>query len=182
MAKGVADYSYGFFHKKSIAWLSKAGKWGIIGRMRPKVGIIVGSKSDLPVIEKAEKQLKEFGITYDLTVASAHRTPEKVKKYSHSAEKKYDLIIAAAGMAAALPGVVAAHTVLPVIGLPIHSKGLGGHDALFAIVQMPSGVPVATVAIDGAKNAAILAAQILSLKYPGLKAQLKRFKKKLSKG
>lgn len=149
---------------------------------KPKVGIITGSKSDLPVVEKVEQQLKEFGVEYDVTVASAHRTPKKVEEYAAAAEEKYDLIIAAAGMAAALPGVIAAQTVLPVIGIPIHSKGLGGHDALFAIVQMPSGVPVATVAIDGAKNAAILAVQILSLKYPELKAQLKEFKSRLAKG
>jgi len=150
--------------------------------MKPKVGIIIGSKSDLPIIEKAEKQLKEFGIAYNITVASAHRTPKKVSTYAKSAESKYDLIIAAAGMAAALPGVVASHTTLPVIGIPIHSKTLSGHDALFSIVQMPPGVPVASVAIDGAKNAAILAAQILSLKYPELRTKLKKFKKGLQKG
>jgi 5-(carboxyamino)imidazole ribonucleotide mutase len=133
-------------------------------------------------VEKAEKQLKEFGIACDVTVASAHRTPKKVEEYARSAAEKYDLIIAAAGMAAALPGVVAAQTTLPVIGIPIHSKSLSGHDALFAIVQMPSGVPVATVAIDGAKNAAILAAQILALKYPELGPQLKEFKTRLAKG
>jgi phosphoribosylaminoimidazole carboxylase PurE protein len=131
------------------------------------------------VIEKAEKQLKEFGIAYDITVASAHRTPKKVEEYARTAEEKYDLIIAAAGMAAALPGVVAAHTTLPVIGIPIHSKPLSGHDALFSIVQMPPGVPVATVAIDGGKNAAILAAQILALKYPELARKLKEHKQKL---
>ena len=149
---------------------------------KPKVGIIVGSESDLPLVKKAEKQLEEFNIAFDVTVASAHRTPKKVEEYAKSAEKNYDLIIAAAGMAAALPGVVAAHTIIPVIGIPVHSSGLSGHDALFAIVQMPSGVPVATVAIDGAKNAAILAAQILSLKYPELRARLKKFKAGLAKG
>jgi len=149
--------------------------------MKPKVGIIIGSRSDLPVIEKVEAQLKEFGIDYDVTVASAHRTPKKVEQYAKTAESKYDLIIAAAGMAAALPGTVAAHTILPVIGIPIHTNALSGHDALFSIVQMPPGVPVASVAIDGAKNAAILAAQILALKYPGLRLKLKNFKKGLSK-
>lgn len=149
---------------------------------KPKVGIIVGSKSDLPVIEKGEKQLKEFGIAYDVTIASAHRTPKIVEKYARTADKKYDLIIAAAGMAAALPGVVAAKTTLPVIGVPIHSKALSGHDALFSIVQMPPGVPVATVAVDGAKNAAVLAAQILALKHPKLKSRLKKFKARLAKG
>jgi len=148
----------------------------------PKVGIICGSKSDLPVLAKAEAQLKEFGIAYDLTIASAHRNPKQVEQYAKNAEKNYDLIIAAAGMAAALPGTVAAHTHLPVIGIPIHSQGLGGHDALFSIVQMPPGVPVATVAIDGAKNAAILAAQILALKYPVLAAKLKKLKKGMAKG
>jgi 5-(carboxyamino)imidazole ribonucleotide mutase len=148
----------------------------------PRVGIITGSKSDLPLVEKVEAQLKEFGIEFEVTVASAHRTPGQVEAYAKGAEGKYDLIIAAAGMAAALPGVVAAHTTLPVIGLPVHSRALSGHDALFAIVQMPSGVPVATVAIDGAKNAAILAAQILALKYPELKDQLKGFKTRLAKG
>jgi 5-(carboxyamino)imidazole ribonucleotide mutase len=147
-----------------------------------KVGIIVGSKSDLAVMEKAEAQLKEFGIAYDITIASAHRTPKKVEAYAKGAEVKYDLIIAAAGMAAALPGVVAAHTHLPVIGVPIHSKALSGHDALFSIVQMPPGVPVASVAIDGAKNAAILAAEILALKYPKLRQKLKHFKFKIAKG
>ena len=147
--------------------------------MAPNVGIIVGSKSDLAVLEKTEKQLKEFGIKYELTVASAHRRPKEVVAYAKAAEKKFDLIIAAAGMAAALPGVVAAHTTLPVIGIPIHSPALSGHDALFSIVQMPPGVPVASVAIDGAKNAAILAAQILALKYPELKARLKKLKKAL---
>jgi 5-(carboxyamino)imidazole ribonucleotide mutase len=148
----------------------------------PKIGIITGSRSDLPVLEKTEKALQEFGIAYDVAVASAHRMPHKVAKYAANAEKKYDLIIAAAGMAAALPGVIAGHTTLPVIGIPIHSKGLGGHDALFSIVQMPPGVPVATVAIDGAKNAAILAAQILALKYPALKKKLKMLKAEMCKG
>lgn len=142
-----------------------------------KVGIIIGSQSDMPVIEKAIKQLNALGIAHDLTVASAHRTPQKVAAFAKGAEKKYDVIIAGAGMAAALPGVVAAHTTLPVIGIPISSKSLQGHDALFSIVQMPSGVPVACVAIDGARNAAILAAEILALKYPKLKKLLKELKK-----
>jgi len=149
---------------------------------KPSVGIIIGSRSDLPVIGKAEAQLKEFGIAYDITVASAHRTPKKVEAYAKGAEARYDVIIAAAGMAAALPGVIAAHTPLPVIGIPIHTKALSGHDALFSIVQMPPGVPVASVAIDGAKNAAILAAEILALKYPELRVKLKKFKAGLAKG
>jgi len=141
---------------------------------KPKVGIIIGSQSDLPVIEKATQKLSDLGISYELTIASAHRTPKKVEQFAKSAHRKYDLIIAGAGMAAALPGVVAAHTHLPVIGLPISSKSLQGHDALFSIVQMPPGVPVACVAIDGGKNAAILAAQILALKYPKLAGKLKK--------
>ncbi|MBI5699316.1 5-(carboxyamino)imidazole ribonucleotide mutase [Candidatus Saganbacteria bacterium] len=142
--------------------------------MKPRVGIIVGSQSDLPKLEKTTQTLKDFGIDYEMTVASAHRNPKKVTQFAKEAEKKYDVIIAGAGMAAALPGVVAAHTHLPVIGLPISSPALSGHDALFSIVQMPPGVPVACVAIDGAKNAAILAAQILALKYPKLKKCLTR--------
>jgi len=147
---------------------------------RPKVGIITGSKSDLPIVEKAQEQLKELGIDSDITVASAHRTPKKVEKYAQEAEGKYVCIIAAAGMAAALPGCVAAQTTLPVIGIPIKSKSLEGMDALLAIVQMPPGVPVATVAIDGAKNAAILAAQIVGLKYPEVAAKLKDLKAKMA--
>lgn len=139
-----------------------------------KVGIIIGSQSDLSKIEKTTQTLKDFGIDYELTVASAHRNPKQVAAFAKGAEKKYDVIIAGAGMAAALPGVVAAHTCLPVIGLPISSPQLKGHDALFSIVQMPPGVPVACVAIDGAKNAAILAAEILALKYPKLKKCLTR--------
>lgn len=150
--------------------------------LKPKVGIILGSKSDLPVIEKAEQQLKEFGVEYELLVASAHRTPKKVEEFVRKAEQECGVIIAAAGMAAALPGVVAAQTILPVIGIPLYSKALGGQDALFSIVQMPPGVPVATVAIDGAKNAAILAVQILSLRYPELAAKLKEYKEQLAKG
>jgi 5-(carboxyamino)imidazole ribonucleotide mutase len=146
----------------------------------PKVGIICGSQSDLGLLAKTEAQLKEFGIGYEIVVASAHRTPQAVEKFAREAEEKYDLIIAAAGMAAALPGVVAAQTILPVIGLPVHTAALSGHDALFAIVQMPPGVPVASVAIDGAKNAAILAAEILALKYPELKERLKAFKQRMA--
>jgi 5-(carboxyamino)imidazole ribonucleotide mutase len=148
----------------------------------PKVGIICGSQSDLGLLAKTEAQLKEFGIGYEVVVASAHRTPQAVEQFARDAEDKYDLIIAAAGMAAALPGVVAAQTILPVIGLPVHTAALSGHDALFAIVQMPPGVPVASVAIDGAKNAAILAAEILALKYPELKAKLKTFKQRMAQG
>jgi 5-(carboxyamino)imidazole ribonucleotide mutase len=148
----------------------------------PRVAIILGSASDIPLVEKSYPLFDEFGIAHDVIVASAHRTPKKVMAFVEGAEKKYDAIIAGAGMAAHLPGVVAAHTILPVIGLPISSPGLDGFDALFSVVQMPPGVPVASVAINGSKNAAILAAQILALKYPSLRTKLKNFKKKLEQG
>ena len=129
-----------------------------------KVGVIVGSDSDLPVVEKAIDTLKEYGIPYEVHVYSAHRTPEQVRDFvSSAADNGFGVIIAAAGMAAHLAGGVAANTVLPVIGIPVSAKKLDGIDALLATVQMPSGIPVATVAIDGAKNAAILAAQIIAL-------------------
>jgi len=147
-----------------------------------KILIILGSESDSSKIEGTEKLLKEFKVPYDLIVASAHRNPKKVGQIASTADTKYDLIIAAAGMAAHLPGVVASHTTLPVIGIPIETPSLGGFDALYSIVQMPPGIPVATVAIGGAKNAAILAVQILSLKYPKLKVALKALKHKMEKG
>jgi 5-(carboxyamino)imidazole ribonucleotide mutase len=147
-----------------------------------KVLIILGSESDIPQIEGTKKLLSQFKVPFDVIVASAHRKPKEVMKIASTAESKYELIIAAAGMAAHLPGVIASHTTLPVIGIPLESKGLSGFDALYSIVQMPPGVPVATVAIGGAKNAAILAAQILSLKYPKLKVALKALKHKMEKG
>ena len=129
-----------------------------------KVAVIMGSDSDLPVVEKAIDTLKEFGIPYEVHVYSAHRTPEQVRDFvSSAADNGFGVMIAAAGMAAHLAGAVAANTVLPVIGIPVSAKKLDGIDALLATVQMPSGIPVATVAIDGAKNAAILAAQIIAL-------------------
>jgi len=147
-----------------------------------RVLIILGSGSDIPQMAGTKKLLSRFKIPYDLVVASAHRNPKKVSKIAASAASKYDLIIAAAGGAAHLPGVVAANTILPVIGVPIETKSLSGFDSLYSIVQMPSGIPVATVAIGGAKNAAILAAQILSLKYPKLRLLLKALKMKMEKG
>ncbi|OGC06449.1 5-(carboxyamino)imidazole ribonucleotide mutase [candidate division WOR-1 bacterium RIFOXYD2_FULL_36_8] len=141
------------------------------------VGVITGSKSDMPIVEKVTAMLSEIGLSYEVLVASAHRTPEKVITFAKSSEKKYDVIIAIAGMAAALPGIVAAHTTIPVIGVPVASKNLQGQDALFSIVQMPPGVPVACVAIDGGKNAAILAAQIIGLSEPKIKQKLKILKK-----
>ncbi len=128
------------------------------------VGIVMGSKTDLPVMERAGRMLEEFGISYTLDVMSAHRNPTKVSEWAAgAADAGYRVLIAGAGRAAHLPGVVAAHTALPVVGVPCLSDHLGGADALYSIVQMPPGVPVATVGIDNAKNAAILAAQILAL-------------------
>jgi len=127
-----------------------------------KVGIIMGSDSDLPVMQAAADQLSEFGIAYEMTIVSAHRTPQRLYEYSQTAiERGLKVIIAGAGGAAHLPGMVAAITSLPVIGVPVKSSALSGEDSLLSIVQMPPGVPVATVAINGAKNAGILAAQIL---------------------
>jgi 5-(carboxyamino)imidazole ribonucleotide mutase len=148
-----------------------------------KVGIIVGSDSDLPLIQETTSVLDEFSINYRVTIASAHRTPEKVKRFIKSCEKQgVEVFIAAAGMAAALPGVVASETVFPVIGVPIPSKSLGGVDALYSIVQMPSGIPVATVAIGkaGAKNAGILAVEILAIKNTKLRTKLKWYKHKMA--
>ena len=132
--------------------------------MSPSVGILVGSKSDLPVMEKCTNRFEDLGIDYELEVRSAHRNPEAVAEYVTSApERGIKVFICAAGMAAHLGGAVAARTNLPVIGIPIAAGTLGGFDALLATVQMPSGVPVATVAVNGAANAAVLAAQILAL-------------------
>ncbi|HEX5973951.1 MAG TPA: 5-(carboxyamino)imidazole ribonucleotide mutase [Rubrobacteraceae bacterium] len=132
--------------------------------MSPSVGILVGSKSDLPVMEKCTNRFEDLGIDYELEVRSAHRNPEAVAEYVTSApERGIKVFICAAGMAAHLAGAVAARTNLPVIGIPVAAGTLGGFDALLATVQMPSGVPVATVAVNGAANAAVLAAQILAL-------------------
>jgi len=141
--------------------------------LSPSVGILVGSKSDLPVMEKCTKRLEAFEIDYELEVLSAHRTPDAVAEYVASApERGIKVFICAAGMAAHLAGAVAARTNLPVIGIPIAAGTLGGFDALLATVQMPSGVPVATVAVNGAANAAVLAAQILALSDPVLAERL----------
>ena len=129
-----------------------------------KIGIIMGSDSDLPVVSKAIDTLKEYGVPFEVHIYSAHRTPIEAKEFSSSArENGFGAIIAAAGMAAHLAGAIAANTTLPVIGIPVQSKNLGGMDALLSTVMMPSGIPVATVAIDGATNAALLAIQILSV-------------------
>ena len=143
--------------------------------MAKKVAIIMGSDSDLPVVKKAFAELDKLNISYEVHVLSAHRTPELVAEFSKNAKKNgFGVIISAAGKAAHLGGVIAAYTTLPVIGVPIKSSTLDGMDALLATVQMPTGVPVATVAIDGAANAAILAAQMLALSDDTLAAQLNR--------
>ena len=146
-----------------------------------KAAIIMGSKSDADIMKKAADALSDFGIENDTFVISAHRTPEAVAEFSKNAEKNgYEVIIAGAGGAAHLAGVIASFTPLPVIGVPVKSAALSGMDSLLAMVQMPGGVPVATVAIDGAKNAGILAAQILSVKYPELREAVKAHKNKLA--
>ena len=142
-----------------------------------KVGIIMGSDSDLPVVQKAADVLNDFGVSYEIHIYSAHRTPVEAREFSTTAkEKGFGVIIAAAGMAAHLAGAMAAGTTLPVIGIPIKSEQLGGLDALLSTVQMPSGIPVATVAIDGAKNAAVLAVEILALGDEELSAKLEQFR------
>ncbi len=145
-----------------------------------KVAIIMGSNSDWPVLESAEKTLKEFGVEVEVVVASAHRTPDVVQNFAVGArERGVEVIIAAAGAAAHLGGVIAAYTTVPVIGIPINATPLGGMDALLSFVQMPSGVPVATMAINGAKNAALFAVQILSVKYPELVQKLAEHRAKM---
>jgi 5-(carboxyamino)imidazole ribonucleotide mutase len=145
-----------------------------------KVAIIMGSKSDLEVVSKAAEALEQFGIEAEMRVMSAHRTPNEVMSFIAKAEENgFEAIIAAAGKAAHLPGVIAAFTVLPVIGLPIKSSFMDGFDSLLSIVQMPSGIPVATVAVNGGDNAGILAAQILSVKYPEVRERLKAFREKM---
>jgi 5-(carboxyamino)imidazole ribonucleotide mutase len=144
------------------------------------VGVIMGSDSDLPVMEKSFEVFKDFGIAYEVRILSAHRTPEQHSEYAKSADKiGLKVIIAAAGGAAHLPGVTAANTVLPVIGVPIYSKAMNGLDSLLSIVQMPSGIPVATVAVDGAKNAAILAVQIIAAGDDALRKRFYDYKKKI---
>ena len=138
-----------------------------------KVAILMGSDSDLPIVEKGIAVLKDYGIPFEVHVYSAHRTPNETADFVSSAyDNGFGVIIAAAGMAAHLAGAVAANTVLPVIGIPVSCKNTGGVDALWATVQMPSGIPVATVAIDGAANAAHLAAEILAISEPALRLKL----------
>lgn len=143
----------------------------------PVVGVVIGSKSDEDKLKKGLDILQNYGIAYELNVISAHRTPNKAAKYAKSARSRgIKVIIAGAGLSAALPGVLAAHTTLPVIGLPISAGPLAGKDALYSIVQMPPGIPVATVGIDNAANAAHLAAQILTLSDSGLIKSIETFR------
>jgi 5-(carboxyamino)imidazole ribonucleotide mutase len=149
---------------------------------KPLVGILMGSESDLPVMEKAAEVLKEMGVPYEMEISSAHRLPEKTANYAkRSRGRGIEVLIAGAGMAAHLAGALASHTTLPVIGVPIKSGALNGADALYSTVQMPPGVPVATVGIDGAKNAAYLACEILSIKSPEIAKKLEEFRKKTRK-
>ena len=148
-----------------------------------QVGIVMGSDSDMPIMSKAADILEELGISYEMTIISAHREPDVFFEYAKGAEAKgFKVIIAGAGMAAHLPGMCAAIFPMPVIGIPMHTTSLGGRDSLYSIVQMPSGIPVATVAIDGAANAAILAAKMLSISDKDLRAKLKDYKKEMKDG
>ena len=146
----------------------------------PKVGIVMGSDSDLKVMSKAAAMLEKFGIDYEMTIISAHREPDVFFEYAKGAEEKgYKIIIAGAGMAAHLPGMCAAIFPMPVIGIPMHTTSLGGRDSLYSIVQMPSGIPVATVAINGGANAGLLAAKILATSDPELLEKLKEYSREL---
>ena len=148
---------------------------------QPLVGIIMGSKSDLPTMEACTKQLEELGVPYELVIASAHRNPAKVHEWaSTAADRGLKAIIAAAGKAAHLGGVVAAYTPLPIIGVPMKTSDLGGLDSLLSMVQVPSGVPVACVAINGAKNAAIYATQILGAALPEYRQKMVDFKQRMA--
>jgi len=148
--------------------------------IKPLVGIIMGSDSDLPVMQDAADILRDLGVPFEMTIVSAHRTPQRLYDYARSAvDRGLAVIIAGAGGAAHLPGMAAAITPLPVIGVPVKTSALSGQDSLLSIVQMPAGVPVATVAINGAKNAGILAAQILGTADPALRARVAAFKRDL---
>ncbi len=152
--------------------------------MNPVVGIVLGSESDRPVMEEAARTLAEFGVSFEIVVASAHRSPELVDHYIRTADERgLRVVIAAAGGAAHLAGALAARTVLPVIGVPLEATGLGGLDALLSTVQMPPGVPVATVSVGtwGARNAAILAVQILAAGDPDLRRRLREFKAQMAR-
>jgi 5-(carboxyamino)imidazole ribonucleotide mutase len=149
---------------------------------KPKILVLIGSDSDLPVVQDGLKFLKDIGVTFKLDISSAHRQPEKTVNYAQKARKEgFEVIIAVAGMAAHLPGVIASHTTIPVIGVPTSGGVLNGVDALLSIVQMPKGIPVATVGIDASRNAAILACKILSIKYDEVRKKLEKMKTDMKK-
>lgn len=151
-------------------------------RQKPIVGIIMGSDSDLPVMQEAAEILENFSIPYELTIVSAHRTPDRMYEYAKTAQQRgLQVIIAGAGGAAHLPGMTASLTTLPVIGVPIQTKTLNGIDSLYSIVQMPSGIPVATVAINGAKNAGLLAARIIGTIDNALHKKVEKYQNDLEK-
>lgn len=145
-----------------------------------KIAVVMGSKSDLPKLESGIKFIKSYGIEVVVRILSAHRTPEKLTRFLEEIKDNTDVIIAAAGKAAHLPGVIAAQTLIPVVGLPIKSSTMDGMDSLLSIVQMPSGIPVATVTIDSGMNAALMAIQIASVKYPVLREKLAAYRKEMA--
>jgi 5-(carboxyamino)imidazole ribonucleotide mutase len=148
--------------------------------MKPLVGILMGSKSDLPVMQKAAEVLKDLGIACEISIKSAHRTPDEMFRYAEKAKDRgVEVIIAGAGGAAHLPGMTASKTPLPVIGVPVQTTALSGIDSLLSIVQMPAGIPVATVAIGNAENAGILAARILGIKYPEIQKKVIKYMEEL---
>ncbi|MBI5180767.1 MAG: 5-(carboxyamino)imidazole ribonucleotide mutase [Nitrospirae bacterium] len=150
---------------------------------KPLVGIVMGSSSDIEIMEEAARVLKEFGIPYEMTIASAHRSPKRTSEFAKSAvERGLEVIIAGAGSAAHLAGVIASETILPIIGVPIDSSPLNGLDSLLSTVQMPAGIPVATMAIGkaGAKNAGIFAAEILGTKYPEILEKLINYRRRMA--
>jgi 5-(carboxyamino)imidazole ribonucleotide mutase len=150
-------------------------------RNKPLVAIVMGSKTDEPLMQPAAEMLRQFDIEYEVSIISAHRTPDKAREFGLKArERGVQIIIAGAGAAAHLPGVIASWTTLPVIGVPLATSELKGQDALYSIVQMPSGVPVACVGIGGAKNAALLAAEILALKYEAIRTACDEYRRKLA--
>ena len=145
-----------------------------------KIAVVMGSKSDLPKLESEIKFIKSYGIEVVVRILSAHRTPEELTRFFEEIKDNTDVIIAAAGKAAHLPGVIAAQTLIPVVGLPIKSSTMDGMDSLLSIVQMPSGIPVATVTIDSGMNAALMAIQIASVKYPVLREKLAAYRKEMA--
>ncbi len=152
---------------------------------KPKIAVVLGSRSDLPALPGGEELLQRFGIDYDVIVASAHRQPQKVANLAKKAEQKgYEVVVALAGYAAHLAGVLAAHTPLPVIGVPLDGSPLQGVDSLYSMAMMPAGIPVATVTVGkaGVKNAAVLAAEILALKYPAVRKTLAEYRRELARG